>query len=205
MLYVPSTRNARIAYKKLEKIALKVGYGKVDYKILSRMLNREFKSMKVRFRFKRVDGLDDYISATGYYIPPHFGDDHRYEVQVFYGGKTQKLRRKFYTEIYFILVHEFRHGYQYRARKFRHRRPPDKSFLHASKPFQEEIRYLMDYDEIDAYAMEIAESRRMGCELVYRQANYQVYKDTIPKMTKPWKKLMKKIYKYSGGIKSCYL
>lgn len=193
-------RNARIAKKKLDTIAKKIGYRKVHYIALCRMLNKEFKSLKVRFEFRTwmdqfyTDDIrqKDYLVFGGHYDTHN---EYKYQVNIDRDPNLIyiKPRRGFFTEAYLTVVHELRHGYQHRARKFRKRRKEDDSFVYDKDIFfQDNIRYLMDYDEIDAYAMEHAEAIKMNHDK--KNDRYDVLKKHAPRA---WKKFHKKVYLFT--------
>jgi len=189
-------RNTRIAKKKLDAIAKKIGYRKIHYLVLSRMLNKEFKSLKTNFRFQRAVARGSFFTAAGSYSPPNTSDSpHRYTVYICRDGRIKyvKPRKAFFRDVYFVLAHEYGHGYQHRTRKFRNRYEKKQSFRHKNKKTQEMVRYLSDYDEIDAYAFEAAEAAKMG-ESTYTVRQYDEIKEYAPKA---WKRFHKKVYLFT--------
>ena len=187
-------RNERLAKKKLDAIAKRIGKRRIHYKAFSRMLNIEFRSLKTRFYFKRAKDFGQAIAYSGYFNPPPIDEDGKYHVHVEYGKDVDDRinpRKSVYDYIYQVLVHEYRHGYQWRARKFRIRRPPDASFTYSNKSIQKEVRHMMDYDEVDAHASDTAVLLQMGRK---RNDRYELLKKHAPKV---WKKFHKKVYLFS--------
>jgi hypothetical protein len=186
-------RNFRLAKKKLDAIAKKIGFRKVHYLVLSRMLNKEFESMSVRFKFWTdiyMPWKKNYVVFSGGYNQPSDGTEYRYTIEMCRDPNDPyiKPRKAFFNEAYLVLVHELRHGYQYRTRRFKKSRAKDSSFKHFNRSVQDRVRYLSDYDEVDAYATEHAEALKINAPIDNR---YDLLKTYAPKV---WQRYQKKVY-----------
>jgi len=153
-------RNLKIAYNKLEK--LKQEASKWDHDIrpceVSRRFNREFESLSVRFQF---DGIDTYLSAGEYDPDREDSTDPKYRVflgfnkehRIWFWVNTDEL----YDEIFLILAHEFRHGYQHRICGYK--------VGWYKHDYAAKTQSLYDYythpNELDAYAYETAMAIRL--------------------------------------------
>ena len=194
-------RNENIAKKKLDAIAKRIGYRKVYYVVLSRMLNEAFRSLKVRFKFVQSPDLDEYFIFTGEFNPHIDGRDNIYSVYIGRSleHKYIKPRKGFFDELYLVLVHEFRHSYQYRKRNNRIIPEPKNLFFHKNLDIQENVRYLSDRDEIDAHAYEASFEIRMKnitfSEALAKLEHVQKYKKYLKKHSPDdWKQFIKKLY-----------
>jgi hypothetical protein len=191
-------RNLQRAAKKLEKIAAEVGNRKVYYRTLCMILNREFKSLKVRFAFRKEVSFkhSKCVTVEAFYCG-ELDLDHLYEVNVIRDPKMDyiKPRRKgLFREIYLVLAHEFRHAYQYRRRNFRVIKRENPYFWHFNKHVRKDVRYLIEYDELDAYAFETAEEMKLRgwgikdlrLTSVYRTMYGKKIKKYAPKHFQKW-------------------
>jgi hypothetical protein len=187
-------RNVRIAEKKLAKVAVKIGNDPIKFSTLCRHLNKEFKTLKVKFKSKG----EDYYSycVTGFfncYSNLEFNES-RYNVDIAYDKAKPTVKPKIVLEqILLVLVHELRHGYQDNKRKKKilpFERYP--KFKHFNKKLQENVHYLGDYDELDAYAFEAAFAFKRGMDFDWIMSRY---KKTLGKHAPAlYQRFLKKFY-----------
>lgn len=182
-------RNIDIALKKIVKIIDKIGDKPIRYSILSRMLNQEFKSMSVRFRCKK----SNRCSLSGYYA----GDiqeenERRYNVLMNYDNDIIPVNYllNHLIEILYVMIHEFRHGYQYSRR-------PKKERYCRYKNDDDQFEYLSDQDELDAYAYGAAYQEMLegkgGADWIINR-----YRDVVsPRDPKLYHRFLSKVYKFS--------
>jgi hypothetical protein len=186
----------QIAEKKINRLIEEIGDRKMTIPTLCRYLNKTFRSMSVRFTSK----LDDYFAITGM-----FGgnlkveDELRYNIHVHYDRKKEKIfpADSLLEAIFIVMVHEFRHGYQDTRRRKRIL-PIQRTlkFKHSVKTVQDSVNYLSDYDEIDAYAFEVAHAIKNGHKGYFWIT--QQYKKTLGKHAPElYKKFLKKVYLFS--------
>lgn len=190
-------RNVTIAKNKLRKVAARLGDGPILLRVLCRHLNKEFKSMSVRFRSEAAD----YFSISGYFSPFHYLDPEeglKYNVLIHYDNKDSKLvpTRFIWNEILLVLVHELRHGYQDKSRGMVllpfERRP---KFKHRYKSVAATVDYLSDYDEIDAHAFEAAYAVTHGIPADWIHKKYKrVLGKYAPTL---YQRFLKKLYLFS--------
>lgn len=157
-------RNLKIALKKVEDIAKKIGNRKLHHRTVSKILNKELGSLSVKCKFKAEANMAGYLVLSGQYNPPFLNEDHRYSVIISHDPKNIyiKPRRNFYEELICVLAHEFRHGYQDRKRKYRKVPFNLGTFKHKDVTIQEEVRYLSNNEEIDSYAFECVVAKVIG-------------------------------------------
>ena len=191
-------RTHKIIRNKLNRVRHKLKFP-VDASVLSRTLNEEFRAMKVRFKISSswhysLEGyytayretIDEPIYTVNISFDPFEYDDHIVE------GRFLN-NTGFFNEIYYTLVHEFRHGYQSRKRNYKYLKP-SKRYLHGS------FHYYSCYDELDAYAYEAADAiktepsesfmKTLKVNWIVRRYK-QICKKEAPKV---YNKLLKKIY-----------
>jgi hypothetical protein len=189
-------RNVKIARKKLDQVIAQIGDRHIRMPILCRYLNKAFKSLKVRFTSKQGD---DY-SMSGNYAGDHRDpDEGRYNVLLTYNKNEKTFKPNlifednFYDDIFAVVVHEMRHGYQYRKRgglRF------EKQFkANKFNEVSDEVMYLSDSDELDAYAYEVATAQKYGHRASWVIERYKRYfKETNPKI---YNRFLNKVYKYA--------
>lgn len=190
-------RNIRIAEKKLNKVATFIGDNPVRLSTICYHLNKEFKSLSVKFRSK----LHNHYSISGHFNPYRFRDegDMRYNVLITYEEKQKIVADKqFWEELMLILVHEFRHGYQNRKCPQNIGLKYSAKFNHLSKFVRAEVSYLTEPNELDAYAYETAyaiDKNMANWHNHWTIERYRVFVDTYaPKL---YKKFLKKVYLFS--------
>jgi hypothetical protein len=200
-------RNLEIARKKLEKIQKRFGKDAVYARTFTRALNEEFKSLSVRFSSRQEKGIPPKrIIYSGYFngLCKDQFDDKLYNVDIrtdMGGDWLLPHQCKMYREILCILAHEFRHGYQHRARKRRVNICKTRKIKHFNKYIQNEVNYLLDYDEIDAYAYAVAYELHIKRQplrhgLTKCWINRTLYSKYIKKYAPPryYKKFLRKVY-----------
>jgi hypothetical protein len=192
-------RNIKSAKKRLERVIDKIGYEKISMVSFCRLMNREFKPMSIRFHSKK----SDYYSVSGNYMGNCDRDEElRYKIDITWDRSEHKFKptRSFYMDIFMVLVHEFRHSYQDRKRNITleswHRTP---KFNHPKKKVVEEVNYLSDYDELDAYAYEVAFVFNMGTrKTIMSSWIVNRYRKALGKHApKLYNKFLKKVYLYT--------
>jgi hypothetical protein len=194
-------RTHKIIRNKLNSVRRKLKFP-VDAAVLSRVLNEEFKAMKVRFRIT----CGWYYSVEGYYNAYRESTDEPiYAIDVSFDlfecddhiieGKFLN-NDKFFDEIYYTLVHEFRHGYQNRRRNHKYLKPSKRYYNPLATGT---FHYYSFYDELDAYAYEAADAivvtpksfmKALKSNWIVRRYR-QICKKDAPKV---YNKLLKKIY-----------
>jgi hypothetical protein len=183
-------RNLKIAQKKLDKIAAEIGNGKIRSRTLIRKLNKEFKSLKVRFSTRHDPKMYKSITCEGLYngrVKDQY--DAIYSIIIIKDTKEvwiKPRRHAFFMEMYLILAHEFRHGYQDRRRKYRVNIREKATFHHFNKYVRDDVRYLIDYDEVDAYAFETAEELRLNGLSISDLQTTSVYRTMYGKKIKKY-------------------
>jgi len=186
-------KNLLVAKKKLEKIRKEVLSWNPDIKaaLVSRRFNKEFKTLSVKFRFEKMNNYfaageyDPYRESTKepkYLI--YLGYDKRFSIWFWLNTDM------FYEEVYLILSHEFRHGYQHRKRKYK--------VLFHNKRISTLFDYYTNKDELDAYAFEVAKAFEMYKKKKMLFCNYWVI-DAYKKVVKPispkmYNRFLKKVY-----------
>ena len=177
-------RTLKIVRNKLERIKQNLSVP-VTPEALSRALNKEFKSMKIRFK---IEGLWQYYIEGEYNSCRHSTDEPLYNIMIWYdiGDEFHRqIKNIFFEEIFYVIIHELRHGYQARQRNHKYLKPPK---MRTNK------EYFSFYDEVDAYAFEAAvaikDIENTGHWIIER------YRNLFPKDNpKVYNRLMKKIYK----------
>ena len=190
-----------LAKKKLDKVAKEIGYRKVTHSVLSRLLNREFKTMRVKFSFlSSATGLGEYVTLSGWYNGGCDDDGYLYEIEITKDNSQKYIKPRahgFFRELYLVLVHELRHGYQARSRKYKKvrdrysRRIPKMVDVDTKKM----LRYYSSKDEIDAYAFETAEAIKAGMKDYWMFKKYREVGQYLPDMNK---RFLKKVYLLSN-------
>ncbi len=144
-------RNITLAKGRMKKVSERIGNKRLSMPTICRYLNDEFNTMSVKFRSKK----GDFFSVSGHYSGSRWDgdDDLMYNILIIYDQKTYKISTEFYQEIFIALVHEFRHGYQFRKRR---NRDVNKKARYTDKRYPLSFSYLADYDELDAHAYEVA-------------------------------------------------
>lgn len=184
------------AEKKLDQLIEKIGDKKMTIPTICRYLNKTFRPMSVRFTSK----LDNHFAITGLFGGNFKVEDElRYNIHISYDRKKEKIFPADWliNEVFVVMVHEFRHGHQETKRK-KKILPIQRSlkFKHSMKNIQDSVNYLSDYDEIDAYAYEVAYSIKHG-----QKRNFwitQQYKKTLGKYApKLYKRFLKKVYLFT--------
>ena len=195
-------RNLKIAESKLNRVAALIGSDPVPFSTICYYLNKEFKSLSVKFRSK---GHTDY-SISGHFNPYRERDegDLRYNILITYDKrKTNKnstfiADNQFWKEIMLVMVHEFRHGYQNQQCKHNIGIKSNSKFKNLSKFVREEINYLTDPNELDAYAFESAYAMKnniSNCHNYWTVERYRVFVGKYdPKL---YNKFLKKVYLFS--------
>ena len=188
-------RNLDIAYNKLEKLKKEAELWKMDINasMISRKFNKEFRSLSVRFQFHI---MDTYFAAGEYDPHRDSTEDPKYSVFLGYDRNFSIWlwvnTIEFYEEIFLILAHEFRHGYQHRKRKY-------KTF---SRPHRKRMATMFDYyknaDELDSYAYEAAHAVKLFESKKSSVKDYwvaEVYRREVkPVSLKAYKRFLKKLY-----------
>lgn len=189
--------------------ALRTRWGKRAYVStvgLSRVLNKEFRSLKVviRFRVAKFDsfkklGYNWHICAL--YDPrvPGVEPIHPlYEVFVNREKAFPKfmVNKWFWNELLLVLAHEFKHADQYRKRNGRMRIREERKNLDSRVDV-----YYCQYDEIDAHAFETAlEWEIRGGEFMDLPTVKRYYKKTRRWAMPEWRRFVKRVHKYSNQI-----
>jgi len=143
-----SNRNVKVARKKLDILVDTLQEREITIPSLCRYLNNTFNSMSIRFTSK----LDDFFSISGFFAGSvKLDNELRYNIHIDYDEKGFKINPKelLIDEIFPVIVHEFRHGYQERQRG-------KKQLKHQHRSASDDFSYLSDKDEIDANAFEAA-------------------------------------------------
>ncbi len=169
-------RQIRIAEKKLAIVAAEFGNKSADVRVLSRRLNREFKSMKVRFKTKQVNEFFGYAIDGEFnrYTDMEYGEG-RYNLTFYYDPKHPIIGVKSaLTDIILILVHEFRHSWQDRNRTY-HTHELVPPFNYSNKHVQKQVRYYGCPSELDAHAYDAAYARHHGLDWKWAIKRYKKY------------------------------
>lgn len=197
-------RNLKRATKIIN--ALRTRWGKRAYVStvgLSRILNRELKSLgvEVRFRVAKFDSerrLGYTWHMTAFYNQRYPGIEpiySLYEVFVTREKASPKfmVNKWFWNELYLVLAHEFKHADQRRKRKGRVR------IREARKGLNPRVdAYYCQYDEIDAHAFETAlEWKIRGGKFMDLPTVKRYYKKTRRWAMPEWRRFVKRTYKYS--------
>ncbi len=197
-------RNIKVAENKLNKVIKGIGNRDVKLPILIRYLNKEFQSLSVKF--KSCKG--EFFSISGYYSGNNKNsNDSRYNVEITYEINDNiiiKTRLKdLIDQLLIVLIHEFRHGYQDRKRKFRFKNN-NALFWRVQKLSKKfgidfnmmEYYYLIDYDEVDAYAYELAYVLRSSkSETIDNSFIVSRYKKIVATFNqKAYNRFLKKVY-----------
>lgn len=196
--------NLERARKKLDRVAEKVGNRKISSRTFVRMLNREFRSMRVKFFTKPLSKFGKYITVEGYYNGADREDGWVYTLYIIKDPKEKTIkprRHGLFRELLLVLAHEFRHAYQRKRRKGRTTLRENPKFTHFNKYVRRDVRYLIEYDELDAYAFEAAEELRLlkltiadlKLSSVYRTMYGTKVKKYAPKHYKKW---VRKVYQH---------
>jgi hypothetical protein len=191
-------RNVKIARKKLDRVAAQIGDREVKFSVLCRYLNKEFESLSVRFKSKAEEYYSFCVSGFfNSYSTVEF-DEKRYNVNITYNKTTPYVNpNKILGEILLVLVHEFRHGHQDSRRGLK-LLPADKApkFKHFNKKLQENVLYLSDYDELDAYAYEAAYAAKLNRDNSWIVNRYKkVLGKHAPKL---YFRFLKKLYLFTN-------
>jgi len=193
-------RNLQRATKIID--ALRTRWGKRAYVStigLSRILNREFKSLHVVIKFV-VDS--DRKKSHSWKIAGWY--DHRipgveptyplYEFHVIRRSANPKfmVNKWFWNELLIALAHEFKHADQYRKRNFRQRFTTERRNLSPKAD-----KYYCDFDEIDAHAFETAlEWKLRGGNFMDQPTVKEYYKKTRRWAMPEWRRFVKRVHKY---------
>lgn len=197
-------RNLERGKKKIDLLREKWGKREwVDYKVLCRTLNREFKSLHVIFKFKTSKYfLEQRPIPTSYYVEAYYDnrvpgvstDEPLYEIII----TREKPRKKFlvdkwfWDEIYLILAHEFMHARQYKTRRGRVIYRKNRRGLNTRAD-----QYLCLYDEIDAHAFEAATEIKMkGTPMLKNRVVQKYHKATRRQANPEWRRFIKRVHKY---------
>lgn len=190
-----------LAKKKLDKIAKQIGYRKLQYNVLSRILNKEFKSMRVKFSFlSSTTGLGEFVIMNGWYNGCSDDDGYRYEIEITKDNNQKYIKPRkhgFFEELYFVLMHELRHGYQDRSRKYKaiHDHCSARIPRDLDADTARTLQYHSMNDEIDAYAFETAEAIRMGKKDYWIIDRYRKIGTHLPDV---YNRFLKKVYLFSN-------
>jgi hypothetical protein len=192
--------------RRAEKIlaALRTRWGKraqVDYRVLCRTLNREFKGLHMKFFF-RARPYESFKNNHTWFVEGNFTrkvpgvyiDDPLYEIRI-----VRRVNRKFFTvnkwfwdELYLVIAHELRHGYQYRRRKGKMVYRTERPDLNPKAD-----KYLCDFDELDAHAYEAAlEWKLKGGDVMKLFPVKKYYTKCRRKAMPEWRRFIKKVHKY---------
>lgn len=191
-------RNITLAKKRMSLVAKRIGNKRLSMSSICKHLNAEFNSMSVKFECKK----GDFFSVSGHYSGSRWDgdDDLMYNILIIYDQKTYKITKDFYEEIFIVLVHEFRHGYQNRKRRHK---IIDKKSKYVDKRYPLYFNYLTDYDELDAHAYEVAYVFR---NYIQDTSNRHItaswiinrYRKTVAKYNqKLYNKFLKKVYLFA--------
>ena len=175
----------------MQRVSDKIGTRPIRISTLCYHLNREFKSLSVRFRSKS----GEFFSISGYFSPyKDYDKEGRYNVLISYEKEypTITLDKEFCDELLLIMAHEFRHGQQFKRRDPHY--TSDSKFKHENIDVQEEVRYLSEPCELDSYAFEAAYALKLGAN----NWTHERYKMFLGKYApKLYNKFMKKVYLFS--------
>jgi len=179
-------RNVTVAKKKLDAVIDRIGDREIRIPIFCRMLNKEFQSLSVKFKSKQME----FYSLSGHYGGDvKYDDEGRYNVFITYAKDEIMIHpRECKDDIFSVMVHEFRHGYQ-------HSKRPKKIFKKYYRDIvgDETFNYLSDYDELDAYAYETAFTRPSWNDWITHR-----YRDVVGKVDpKIYHRFLTKVYKFT--------
>lgn len=122
--------------------------------------------MKVRFYFKADKNMKGDVRIDGFYNGPlaYRQEEELISINIWKHPKNNYIKPRmhgFFEEIYLVLAHEFRHHYQAVTRKYRRDLRDNPKIGHFNKSIQSDVNYLIEYDEVDAYAFECAEQMKL--------------------------------------------
>jgi hypothetical protein len=192
-------RNVTSAVKRLDRVIAKVGDNEIKIPVFVRLLNKEFETLSVKFRSKQ----HEYYSISGYYSGKiKDEDDSRYNIFITY----EKTDNTLYpigirSDLLAVIIHELRHGYQDNKRhnRLKYGGASFDRMVKASDAIQndkqEEFNYLANMDEMDAYAYEVAYSKKQGERsswIINRYKNVVAEQD--PKL---YNRFLTKVYKFT--------
>ena len=162
----------------------------INASMVSRKFNKEFRSLSVRFQF---DVMDTYFAAGEYDPDRDSTDDPKYHVMLGYDRNFSIWlwvnTEEFYEELYLILAHEFRHGYQHRKYRYVH---------HYKKRMTTMFDYYKNHNELDSYAYEAAQAVKLY-ESKKSSVNDHWVAEAYRRVVKPvslkaYKRFLKKLY-----------
>lgn len=178
----------------------------MPYLVLCRTLNREFKSLSVRFSFRKSTGKNMPMHGYQWHIEGNYNqripgvelDELLYEIRIvrLKNHKYFTVNKWFWQELYLVLAHEFKHAQQYAKRKNRMIFTTERKDLNPKAD-----KYLCNYDEIDAHAYETAiEWKLKGGPLMTLATVRKYYKKCRRWAMPEWRRFIKKVYKYSHQV-----
>lgn len=197
-------RNLKRATKIID--ALRTRWGKRAYvptMVLSRTLNREFKSLGVVIRFRVAEFDSDKKLGYTWHMSAFYNQRFPgiepiyplYEVYVTREKASLKfmVNKWFWNELLLVLAHEFKHAEQRRKRRGRVRIREERRNLNPKVDI-----YYCQYDEIDAHAFETAlEWKIRGGNFMDLPTVKRYYKKTRRWAMPEWRRFVKRVHKYS--------
>lgn len=195
-------RNEDKAKKKLKAVADKVRGRSIKFSSLSSILNKEFKDMPVKFIFRGIKTPDKNWFALGgeYSCDAERTDksDPKYTVTLEYwnghpniDSLPEKEFNLIFNDLYYILCHEFRHGYQERKRNHKNIRTRFRNITVTNRM----SHYYASYDELDAYAYETALYMKETGSGITTSWVWKKYKELFCNCDKvTYNRFMKKVY-----------
>lgn len=197
--------NLRRVKKILETLRTRWGKrAQLDYRVLCRTLNKKFKSLHIVFRFRARPYTNEFKDNATWFIEGFYNrrvpgfeiDDPLYEIKIVRRSniKMFTVNKWFWDELYLVIAHELRHGYQYRRRNGKMIFRTERTDLNPKAD-----KYLCNFDEIDAYAFEAAiEWRMKGGNIMKLSPVKKYYMKCRRKAMPEWRRFIKKVYKYSS-------